>query len=1067
MHRTLLAGTALACLAVPLAAQTTVEDKRTQPIRTSQLKNGAGDAVRVTDKGSIELGSGAAIAVDSDHGATNEGKIVVTNADGASGIEVIGDRAAEIVNTGTITIDETYTPTDIDNDKDLDGPFAVGTDRAAIRVRGDLTGALRHSGIIAVEGNQSAGIVIGGTLRGNLVHDGKTGVTGDDAVGVDAGDITGDVRLAGTIAAMGEGAVGARLRGDIDGALVVQGDIAATGYRYPTPPADTTKLDADDLLQGGSALVVEGDVAKGIVFAIPPKDANKDDPDEDKDGIEDAKEGSAKVVSYGAAPAVVIGASARDIAIGAVPGSGSKFGLIVDGAIVGNGVYAGVDGNGLAIGGRGGAVTIANGVAVSGSVAASSLDADATALRMGAGATTPELRNAGAIGAATGKTGTGTATAVAIDQGATLPFLRNSGTIQATAGNENARAVAVVDASGTLRLIENSGKIVAEGAKAGSGRNVAIDLTAVTAGATLRQTAVGAGIAAPVIDGDVLFGSGSDLFEIADGKVSGTVDFGTGQDRLTLSGDAQFAGTVKFGAPGAAVSLAGSSAFAGQTDFAGGAATLSLSDKAAYAGRLTGSQNLAVTVAGGTLDLAVPTTIGSLDVGDKGVIVATLSRDPAQGSALTVGGTASFAKGAKLKLRVTDIAKAEGSYTVIRAGTLTGAGDLTSDDTLVPYMYKAALAVDQAAGLISVDIARKATADLGLNRAQSAAFDPLYAALAEDEKIAGVFLGITDKDLFAATLEQALPDHAGGAFEGVGLGVRTMARRLADADGPMDQVGKLRFVFDAAGWDSTKNRQDTAGYDLDGLGFSGGVELLTGIGRFGIGGSWLWNRYKSMAENTVSSSTYEGALYWRGDWGAFSAFARGAYGFSDFEGSRYFRGMNGSEKIERRIEREWSGKVASFVAGASVEGGGQYFFMRPSVMVDYVKLSEDGYAETGAGDALALTIAERSSDELGVSLGSAAGFDLFGMGRGDRFWMRVEVEGGWREILAGELGATTARFGDGESFTLLPEQHASGWFARLRGQGGDESYTVTGELSLEERNSEIGYALRGSINFAL
>ena len=106
-------------------------------------------------------------------------------------------------------------------------------------------------------------------------------------------------------------------------------------------------------------------------------------------------------------------------------------------------------------------------------------------------------------------------------------------------------------------------------------------------------------------------------------------------------------------------------------------------------------------------------------------------------------------------------------------------------------------------------------------------------------------------------------------------------------------------------------------------------------------------------------------------------------------------------------------------------------------------------------------------DRLGLNLATALGFDLLGMRRGDDLWMRLEAEGGWREILAGELGGTTARFGDGESFTLLPDQSSSGWFARLRGQAGDEFYTVSGEFSVEERNDKIGYGLRASINFEL
>ena len=96
MYRYLLAGTAMAALAMPLAAQTTIDTKRTQTVRTSQLKNGAGDDVDVTKNGSVELTSGSAIVVDSNHDATNAGKIVVTNSDGSSGID--GSRGRDGVN---------------------------------------------------------------------------------------------------------------------------------------------------------------------------------------------------------------------------------------------------------------------------------------------------------------------------------------------------------------------------------------------------------------------------------------------------------------------------------------------------------------------------------------------------------------------------------------------------------------------------------------------------------------------------------------------------------------------------------------------------------------------------------------------------------------------------------------------------------------------------------------------------------------------------------------------------------------------------------------------------------
>src|SRR4029453_6369648 len=97
-----------------------------------------------------------------------------------------------------------------------------------------------------------------------------------NSVGLRAQAVNGNVALtAGTISAQGSGAVGVQLSGDISGALVIQNTINATGYRYLPLPSDTSKLDADDLLQGGSAVVVAGNVARGILFWPPPRAAGR------------------------------------------------------------------------------------------------------------------------------------------------------------------------------------------------------------------------------------------------------------------------------------------------------------------------------------------------------------------------------------------------------------------------------------------------------------------------------------------------------------------------------------------------------------------------------------------------------------------------------------------------------------------------------------------------------------------------------------------------------------------------------------------------------------------------
>jgi hypothetical protein len=1060
--RTLLAGTALAALAQPLAAQTVINTARTTPVVTSTVNNGQPADVKIDTAGSVTVTGGAAVTVDSDNDVTNAGKIAISNADNATGILVSGPRTADIVNSGTITIDETYTPTDTDNDGDLDGPFALGTGRTAIRVDGGLTGSLSHTGTIVVEGNQSAGIRVTGPVTGSFTHEGKTTVTGNQSAGVAVGNISGNVRLAGEITVRGQGAQGAVFGGDLGGALRVQSAIAVSGYRSVPAPSDTSKLDADDLLQGGSALLVEGNVAKGIVFEIAPADTNSADNDEDKDGIEDAKEGNTKIAAYGSAPAVQIGAAGRDITIGATEGTASQFGIILAGSVLGDGVYAGVNGTGFRIGGRGGNVAVTSGMINNGTIAGAARNADATGLDIAAGTTLPELRNAGTIAATVTGTTTGQATAVLIGEGASLPVLKNAKNITATTIKDGS-AYAILDRSGTLGLVENSGAITATGAEAGSGRNVAIDLSARTADTVIRQTAVGAGIAAPSITGDIRFGSGADLLDIADGKVTGNVTFGAGIDRMVLKGDALFTGTATFGGEADRLELANTSVFSGTAAFGGGAGVLEIANTAAFSGRLTGAQNVAVRITGGSLALTGPTTIASLDVGATGIIGATVGGDADASTAITVTGTANFAQGAKIAVRLADITNAEGTFTVISAGTLTGAAGLAADSALVPFMYKATLAV--AGNNVNVAISRKATADLGLNTAEAAAFDKLYVALAEDEDVADIFLSIGNGDLFQAYVAQTLPDHAGGTFEGLSQGLRTFDRHFMDPSAPFDEEGKIRIIADFANWNANKDRGESAEFDLSGLGFRGGLEYLTGIGAFGVTGSWLWSKHKGAFENSVLGDSYEIGAHWRGKFGPVIGFVRAGLGTSDYSGSRRFAGGTGANAVDYTITRDWSGDFVSASAGVSIEGGSQFFFFRPSVVLDYLRLSEDGYEEQGGGDALGLTVEGRSSKELALNGGLTVGADLWGMQARDTAWFRLEAEGGWRELLTSDLGATVARFGDGEEFTLVPDGRDSGWFARARALGGDGTYKIAGEVGLEEQFGQVGYSLRASLRF--
>lgn len=1072
MRKILLASTSLAAMmAAPAAAETVIGNALTAPIRTSTVKEGTTpDDARLAASGSIKpTTSGPAITIDSNHKVVNEGTIEFSNIDGATGIFANAGVTSSITNaaSGKIIVGETYAPTDIDKDGDIDGPFAVGSNRVGIATGGAFTGNISNAGSVIVEGNDSAGIRLGGPLTGSFTNNGTVQVLGDRALGIGLQDVTGNVRLAGEISGTGVDAMAARLSGNITGALVVQGNLTATGYRTVTPPADPSKLDADDLLIGGPALSIEGNVTGGIVLAVPPKDSSTTDNDEDKDGIEDSKEGAASVRSFGSAAAIRIGSTTQAVAIGPVAGTGTGLGLIIDGSVLGNGLYTGKDGNGMQIGGLGGAVTIAGGIGIgsSGSVQALSKDTAATAIRIGNGATTPEIRNAGKIEATTGGNAAGAvATAVLIDAGGDVALIRNSGTIAAKTGGDNGTARAIVDLSGKVTTVENSGAISATGALASSDRNIAIDLSANTTGATVKQTAVASGVTAPSIVGDVRFGGGNDTFDIADGSMKGDSFFGAGNNKLALSGDATYDGTATFGTGNDSLTLAGTSKFGGVADFGGGSDTLSIGGTSIFSGSLRNSQGLAVTVAGGAFDVGGAATISSLAITDKGILGVMLDNGTT-GTALQVTGNASFGAESKLLLRLSSIEQAEGQHIVLTAGTLTGANNLTASQTLLPFLYKGTL-TSNATQLI-VDVSRKSTADLGLNRSEASAFDAAIDAVVADQKIEDVFLGITDGDHFRNQLGQMLPEHEGGVFETVTSGSRALSRYLQDPNAPFQDEGKWGYWVNQAVWGTSKSVGNTASYDVSGWGISGGAEIKSNLGNFGGSIAFLSGKDGNGSNaNEVSTSQFEGALHWRLRSDGFLASARVSGAPISLKGTRIFRAEAGAEDIEKTMKGKWDGTLwsASGSVAYDTRVGGLSF--RPMVAVDYFKLKEDGYQETGGGDALDLTVLSRDSDELAVSGTVAVGLDFGGADEYDG-WTRFELEGGRRQIVSGTLGSTTASFKNGTPFTLVPDDRTSGWVGRFRGIAGNSAFQVAGEMSAEEQQSHIGWAFRASLRVGL
>ena len=1072
--RSLLASTCLTSVAFILAsgtahAEQVIDEKITSPIATSTANDGSPDDIKITKDGSVILSDGIAVTIDSNNKVSNAGDIQVSDADDATGILAGAGLTGAITNSGEIIIDEDYEAEDEDEDGDVDGPFAEGSGRYGIRTAGEFTGNIVNSGAIGIAGNDSAGIALGGDLRGSLTNSGRIEVVGDRSVGIRAGDVTGNVRLNGQISVLGEEAVGVALDGDIGGALSVQGSIAATGYRAIQAPADASDLDEDDLLQGGPALRIAGNVAGGIIFDAKPADLDKDEDDEDGDGVDDVNEKTAAIASYGAAPAVQIGAAGRDIAIGAVAEAAHGHGLVIKGSVSGIGVYEGVDATGLVIGGLGGDVVVAGGMTVTGSVKAQSKDAVATAIRVGSGASMEEIRVSGSLVSSSGGKEDSVAQTVVIEEGASVARLYNDGKIEADAAEEG-RAAAIVDRSGSLSLVENSGTISAGGPAAGSGRRIAIDLSTNDSGAIVRQTSVEQGVASPTLDGDILFGAGDDMLDVADGNVSATTRFGAGANRLTMTGDADYAGSAVFGVGADRMSLAGDSTFVGSADFGGGADGLQISGNALFEGAISGAAGLDVVVDGGTLTATNlgSVALSSLTVSGEGVLGVSIDADEGKNTLYDVAGAAAFGEGTEIRIELAGIGESEGRFVFVKAGALTGTEGIGLTDESLPFLFKGALESDEDLGEVAVVIERKEASDLGLNGSETRAYESIMDALDNDADVADVFLAVEDGNAFRSTFRQMLPDHAGGAFDTVTQGSRSIGRFLMDANAPVARRDGWSFWLQQVAWGSSKDLGDTAAYDISGWGASAGGEILAGdVGSFGLTLAYLSGKDEDgETDNAVRADQIELAGHWRGHWGGLRAHARASAATIDFEGTRRFTGLRAGDIVGREAVGNWDGRLYSAAAGASYEVGFGRFSLRPIAALDYYRLQEDGYVETGGGDALNLTVDDRDSDELAATASLALGVD-FGSTAPEAPWLKAELEGGRRTIVGGALGATVARIGEGESFTLLPEDRVDGWLGRLRVSGGNEAFSFGGELSVEEQQDEAAIAVRATLRMGL
>lgn len=1066
-HRIWLATAAAAPLllmASGAAADTTITGSRTTAVNTATANNGAPDNVSVASGAQVSLSaSGALVTVDSNNTLANAGTLTTTNVSSSTAILIIGGHTGSVASSGTISLLEDYTaPT---TDDITHGAFATGSNRYGILLTGTdaFTGGVSNTGTITIEGNDSAGVWLNGPLVGNLSNTGTISITGDRGYGLrTSAPITGSVTVGGSISVTGEGSVGVAVDGNVSGAVSLQGSVTATGYRYSSRSTDAATLAKiisypDNLLQGGPAVRIAGDVGGGLLlngadYAVTVAGTTTTTVTTAYSDI-----GTASLISYGTAPALLVGSDSRDITVGLVGTGADAYGLINKGSIYASGVYNGFSATALQVGGANGYnAAVTGGIRQDGTVTAAGTEASGTAILLTDGASVDSLFNRGTIGATSysyaGSGVTASARGIVIDAGANLPSLTNTGSIIATRTGETGDAIAVSDASGSLTSITNTGTVAAyvvaptvtaagnTASTTAAGRTVAFDLSANTTGVTLTQSApvsttgstpgttdvttttTTADTVTPTITGDILFGSGADSLKVLAGTVTGAISFGAGADSLTIDG--------------------GGSVYGALTD-PDGMASLSIGT-----GKLTMTN--AATIQVGTLNLGAGST-------------TYFTADAATGeNSKFVAGTATVASGATIGLRLNGLVTSPTTYTVIQSGGLTSGSVTPTLASDAPYLYVASAYSD--ADNVYIDLRRRSAAEAGMSKGQASAYDAIFAALGTDATVASAFLNQYSQSGFYNIYNQLLPDTGVGIFSAVKTATQQISAATALRPDQGETYGPDSFWVQEINSQINIDDGDTPGSKTSLTGFVAGYESMGGDG--GALGATLavldMESHDTAAQTgeQTSADFLQAGLYWRRSMGGWRFNLGGGAGFGRLTGDRSFISAdtdgNGVADVVLHNSATWYAATANAFAGVGYEQRLGRYYVRPEGRLDYVYLHEGEQKESGGGSAFDLTVAARSFSNLSGDIGVA-----FGAQYGREVWWRPEVRIGYRQTLAGDVGDTVASFAGGSAFSLSTANEKQGAATLgLAIRGGTTMSFLALEGEVEAAKNQTIYNLR-------
>lgn len=1024
-------------LSIPVQAQVIINDDRTDAVETN------GEDVTIENEGTITIDTtGPALVLNSNNNIINSGSITIEDVNNAIGVSLEGGENRNYTQSGSINVNETFEVASTDSDPATDGPFAEGSGRTGILISGSSpfegNVELTSTSSINIEGTDSFGINLTNTsinqegLIGDLFTGGAITVRGarSTAININSG-ITGDFTNTGTINGQGEEIKGINIEADIQGGFVNSAGVSVTGYRSLGRPTisesfssnSREQITAEDLFQAGSAITIRANISEGIHFDDGINDVLDDNGNQtfDSDGnVIRSSDTPSTVVQNGSAPAILIGDTENSILIGSVAQisdpndplyeSNLQYSFVNQGGIQSNGLYDDIDATALSINNT----ILSQGINNTGQMTATAYvapqeltDSDGNSLTPGDGQArvivlstntiADTLDNSGVILASSSEaidlvyndltnvlpSRHVLATAIDIDTTSTLNEINNTGSISSVLVGRQGTAYAIRDRSGSLSSVTNTGTIGAVGTTSDPTGNESINFTLVAIDASqnidgftfMQSRAIEENSSSnftpadPNIFGDIRLGIGNDWVGSSAGNIRGDIDFNLGDDSFYLTGGSFFQGAIN-----------------NQDGL-----ILGVSDNSTMA--LTEAEIISITSA-------------SFDT--TSTFSPVLNGNDGTASTLQASGNVVFETGSTIVPTLTNVVGInQTAFTVASAGGQLTVGDLaTLSSSETPFLFNTSY--DVVGNDLVITLQLRDSSELGLDQVQSSAYAPAIQALRNNSELGDAFANITTEREFNSAFNQVLPEFSAAARQFV----------LANVDGAIGAVANhldsVRRSPDKPGGAWLQEFAYFADRSLSGLseqyrgaGFGISTGLDTSLGPFHAVGVNL-GFASTEIEDVLGIDEPLDVITIQG--GAYAGWASGSLGietylgggFNDFEQNRRVR----INSYSGEAQGDWSGVHINSSAriGYDIDINDKYW-IRPTLSLDYLRLSEKSYTETG-DKGIALDVDKRTSES-----GSATVmFNLGAKFQGKRTWIKPSIRLGYRYELINNPIKTSYRY---------------------------------------------------------